>query len=422
MTTYLPQELIRLKREGHELAPEQIVSFIKGLKGQSTSPAQLAAFAMAVFFKGLTLSERVSLTRAMTESGTVLKWDVPGPVLDKHSTGGVGDAVSLVLAPMVAACGGFVPMISGRGLGHTGGTLDKLEAIPGYNAKPDLGTFQKIVREVGCAIIGQTIDLAPADQVFYAVRDVTATVESVDLITASILCKKLAAGLDGLVMDVKMGNGAFMTDHDEAQALADSIVTVSRSCGLSTQALLTKMDQPLASCAGNAVEVAYSIRYLKNIECEPRFHKVTMDLGAKMLVLGNLAQDEAEARVQLKNALSSGKAAEYFEKMVSAMGGPSDILEKMDDLPRAKIIRPVFPDREGHVRSINTRDIGLVVVGLGGGRTQVEQSINPSVGLTHLASLEQKMSRDVPVGIIHAENEASFSKSALQLKKSYLIE
>src|SRR5215208_1553291 len=258
----LPQEIIRRKRDGGALEPELIEAFIEGLTSGRVSEGQAAAFAMAVFFRGLTVDERVALTRAMTRSGAVLFWDLPGPVLDKHSTGGIGDAVSLALAPAVAACGGFVPMISGRGLGHTGGTLDKLDAIPGYRSQPDLDAFRRVVREAGCAIIGQTDDLAPADRRLYAIRDVTATVESLDLITASILSKKLAAGLQGLVMDVKFGSGAFMSDIGNARALAESLVHVAGGAGLPTTALLTDMNQPLASVAGNAIEVAYALDYL----------------------------------------------------------------------------------------------------------------------------------------------------------------
>ncbi|TXN51506.1 thymidine phosphorylase, partial [Methylobacterium sp. WL18] len=272
----LPQETIRAKRDGLVLDPEEIAGFVRGLTDGAVGEGQAAAFAMAVFFRGLALPERVALTRAMAGSGAVLTWDLPGPVLDKHSTGGIGDTVSLALAPMVAACGGYVPMISGRGLGHTGGTLDKLASIPGYDATPGLDIFRRVVGRVGCAIIGQTAELAPADRRLYAIRDVTGTVESLDLITASILSKKLAAGLDGLVMDVKQGSGAFMTGLDEARALAESIVTVAEGAGLRTAALITDMDAPLASAAGNAVEVAYAIDYLTGARREPRFHAVTL--------------------------------------------------------------------------------------------------------------------------------------------------
>jgi thymidine phosphorylase len=300
MASLLPQEIIRTKRDGGELTVEQIERFVTGLVDGSVAEGQAAALAMAVFFNGMTLTERVALTMAMTRSGTVLTWDdLDGPVVDKHSTGGVGDTVSLMLAPAVAACGAFVPMISGRGLGHTGGTLDKMASIPGYRVMPERNEFRRVVREVGCAVIGQTDDLAPADKRLYAIRDVTATVESIPLITASILSKKLAAGLDGLVMDVKWGNGAFMSTHDAAQALADSLVEVAVGAGLPTSALLTDMNQPLASVAGNALEVRYAIDDLTNARIEPRMREVVVSLGAEMLVVAGIAADiDAGRRTQ----------------------------------------------------------------------------------------------------------------------------
>src|SRR5215207_5632724 len=289
---FLPQEIIRRKRHGARLDEAEIEAFIAGLTTGRVSEGQAASFAMAIFFRGLSVQERVALTRAMMLSGEVLAWNLPGPVLDKHSTGGVGDTVSLALAPAIAACGGYVPMISGRGLGHTSGTLDKLDAIPGYRSQPDLDAFRRVVREAGCAIIGQTDDLAPADRRLYAIRDVTATVESLDLITASILSKKLAAGLHGLLMDVKVGSGAFMSNAADARALAESLVLVANGAGLPTSALLTDMNEPLASAAGNAVEVAYIVDYLTGRRREPRFHGVTVALSAEMLLLGRLAADE----------------------------------------------------------------------------------------------------------------------------------
>src|SRR5690554_1801195 len=260
--TFLPQEIIARKRDGHALAPAEIAEFIAGFADGTVSHAQAAAFAMAVYFRDMDEAERVALTLAMRDSGTVLDWSgLPGPVVDKHSTGGVGDNVSLMLAPIVAACGAYVPMISGRGLGHTGGTLDKMDSIPFYVSQPDKALFRKVVGDVGCAIIGQTADLAPADKRFYVIRDVTATVESIPLITASILSKKLAAGLQSLVLDVKAGSGAFMASRKAAAALAQSLVEVANGAGLVTTALITDMDQPLASAAGNAVEVANAVDF-----------------------------------------------------------------------------------------------------------------------------------------------------------------
>ncbi|AWN34524.1 thymidine phosphorylase [Methylobacterium radiodurans] len=413
----LPQETIRRKRDGQTLDEAEIAAFVAGLTDGRVTEGQAAALCMAVFFRGLTLPERVALTRAMTESGTVLAWDLPGPVLDKHSTGGIGDTVSLPLAAMVAACGGYVPMISGRGLGHTGGTLDKLASIPGYDAVPGLARFQAVVRTVGCAIIGQTAELAPADRRLYAIRDVTGTVESLDLITASILSKKLAAGLDGLVMDVKVGSGAFMTGLPEARALGQSIVAVATGAGLRTVALVTDMDAPLASAAGNAVEVAYALDYLAGRRREARFHAVTVALGAEMLVAGGLAADVAEASGRLEAALVSGRAAETFGRMVTALGGPADLLERPEQhLPAAPVVRAVR--RDGPVAGIATREIGLAVIGLGGGRTRPEDGIDPRVGFTDLARPGET---GALLGIVHAADAGAADRAEEALRAAYRL-
>ncbi|MDR3376337.1 MAG: thymidine phosphorylase, partial [Ancalomicrobiaceae bacterium] len=332
----LPQEIIRKKRDGRRLDEAEIRFMVEGLTAGSVTEGQVAAFAMAVYFRGMELTERVALTKAMRDSGTVLHWDLPGPALDKHSSGGVGDNVSLMLAPMVAACGGFVPMISGRGLGHTGGTLDKLDSVPGYRTQPDNALFARVVREVGCAVIGQTADLAPADKRVYAIRDVTGTVESIDLITASILSKKLAAGLDGLVLDVKCGNGAFMASLDDATDLASSLVTVANGAGLMTHALITDMNEPLAPCAGNAIEVANAVAFLTRKARFPRLERITVELAAEMLLIGGLAANREAARAKLVASLDDGRAAEIFARMVAALGGPADFVERSADyLPRA---------------------------------------------------------------------------------------
>ncbi|GJD40987.1 Thymidine phosphorylase [Methylobacterium bullatum] len=415
----LPQELIRAKRDGRVLTDAEITDFISGLTDGRVTEGQAAAFAMAVFFRGLSLPERVALTRAMTHSGTVLDWDLPGPVLDKHSTGGVGDTVSLALAPMVAACGGYVPMISGRGLGHTGGTLDKLASIPGYDATPGLDRFRSVTRSIGCAIIGQTSDLAPADRRLYAIRDVTGTVESLDLITASILSKKLAAGLGGLVMDVKTGSGAFMAGTDEARALAESIVAVANGAGLKTVALITDMDAPLASTAGNALEVAYAVDYLTGRSGEPAFHAVTVALCAEMLLLGGLATDIAEASRKVEDARDSGRAAEIFGRMVSALGGPADFIEKSDRYcPVAPVVRAVRSLTTGVVSQIETREIGLAVIALGGGRTRPQDGIDPAVGLSSLARPGD--AADL-LGIVHARNETQADAAERALRAAYRI-
>ncbi len=419
---FLPQEAIRAKRDGRALGRETIAAFVAGLTDGTVGEGQAAAFAMAVCWRGLSRDECVALTEAMTRSGQVLAWDLPGPVLDKHSTGGVGDAVSLVLAPAIAACGGFVPMISGRGLGHTGGTLDKLDAIPGYRSQPDLATFRRIVREAGCAIIGQTADLAPADQRLYAIRDVTATVESVDLITASILSKKLAAGLDGLVMDVKTGSGAFLAGTEEARALARRIVSVATGARLPAVALLTDMDAPLASAAGNAVEVAYAIAYLIGRSREPRFHEVTVALGAAMLVLGGIAENDDAARRRVELAISSGDAAERFARMAAALGGPADLLEHPDrHLVAAPVIGPILPERAGIVVAVDTRALGLAVVALGGGRVRAADAVDHAVGLTALAGPGAAVGPGQPLALVHARSEAEVEEAARAIRAAYRI-
>ncbi|NNC90322.1 MAG: thymidine phosphorylase, partial [Akkermansiaceae bacterium] len=322
----LPQEIIRRKRDGETLRREEIEFFVAGMTDGRITEGQVAAFAMAVLWRGMDLEERVALTEAMRDSGEVLRWDLGGPVADKHSTGGVGDCVSLVLGPLVAACGVFVPMISGRGLGHTGGTLDKLEAIPGYRTDPEEALFRRVVAEAGVAIIGQTAELAPADRRMYAVRDVTATVESIDLITASILSKKLAAGLECLVMDVKTGNGAFMVELEASRKLAESIVQVANGAGVRTSALVTDMNQPLASSAGNAVEVMECVRLLRGEPGSDRLRAVTLELAAELLDLAGIDNP----RPRLEDALASGAAAERFGRMTAALGGPADFVERAE--------------------------------------------------------------------------------------------
>jgi thymidine phosphorylase len=418
----LPQEIIRRKRDGGTLDAEHIEQFIEGMTAGRVTEGQAASFAMAIFFRGLSVPERVALTRAMMNSGTVLAWDLPGPVLDKHSTGGVGDTVSLALGPAVAACGGYVPMISGRGLGHTGGTLDKFDSIPGYVTQPDLDTFRRVTREVGCAIIGQTADLAPADKRLYAIRDVTATVESIDLITASILSKKLSAGLQGLVMDVKFGSGAFMDNAEDARRLAQSLVLVANGAGLPTSALLTDMNEPLASAAGNAVEMAYAVDYLTGRRREKRFHEVTVELSAEMLLLGKLAANIDEARAKIEHAVASGKAAEVFQRMVSALGGPADFLENPDKhLQAAPVIRPIHAEGSGIVQGIATRDVGVAVVALGGGRTRPQDPIDHAVGLTELAAIGETVDASRPLAIVHARTEDAAEAAARAVRAAYAI-
>ena len=428
----LPQEIIRAKRDGRALTDQEIAFFVAGITDGSISEGQAAAFAMAVFFRGMTRPEVIALTRGMRDSGTVLDWsnaDLPGPALDKHSTGGVGDKVSLMLAPIVAACGGAVPMISGRGLGHSGGTLDKMDAIAGYTTAPDSATFRRVVREVGCAIIGQTSDLAPADRRLYAIRDVTATVESIPLITSSILSKKLAAGLHGLAMDVKFGSGAFMATAEDGRSLAESIVAVADGAGCRTTALLTDMNQVLGRTAGNAVEVREAIAYLAGEGGpggpgghEPRQHEVTMALSAELLVTGGLFADVAAARAACERALSSGEAADRFARMVAALGGPADLVEHADlHLPLPGVTVPVLPSRSGFIVAEDARAIGLAIVGIGGGRMRADQGIDHAVGFTQVAPIGAEVGPDRPLCFVHARAASQADDAATQVRSAITI-
>ena len=370
------------------------------------------------------MDERVILTREMMQSGTVLDWtdlDLPGPILDKHSTGGVGDKVSLMLGPVVAACGGYVPMISGRGLGHTGGTLDKLDSIPGYTTVPDNALFRKVVTDAGCAIIGQTADLAPADKRFYGIRDVTATVESIALITASILSKKLAAGLQGLVMDVKTGSGAFAAKMEMAQELATSIVTVANGAGLPTTALITDMDQVLGRHVGNALEVAETVDYLKG-DLDSRLHDVVMSLAAEMLLLGKIDDTIEAARNRAEKSVSTGAAAEVFAKMVAALGGPTDFMDKAQSyLPTAPVVRPCFAETSGYVTGMDARDVGVAVVGLGGGRRRASDGIDYAVGLSDVCHAGDEVNSEKPLAMIHAASEDAADAAEAELRAAIRV-
>jgi thymidine phosphorylase len=425
---FLPQEIIRKKRDGLVLSGAEITFFVRGIVDDSISEGQIAAFAMAVFFRDMTMDERIALTLAMRDSGAVLDWrglDLPGPVLDKHSTGGVGDVVSLLLGPMIAACGGFVPMISGRGLGHTGGTLDKCDAIPGYCTVPGNDVLRKVVSEVGVAIIGQSAQLAPADKRLYGIRDVTATVESVALITASILSKKLSAGLDALVMDVKVGSGAFMPTFEKSMALANSIVAVGNGAGMRTAALLSDMNESLAPCAGNALEVRCAIDYLLGRGPHPRparLHQVTLALCAEMLVQGGLADSAAAARTKLIAVLDSGQAAERFARMVAALGGPTDLLEHPErHLETAPVVLPVPALRAGYVNGCDCRALGLAVVSLGGGRRRASDRIDFAVGLSDLASLGQQVAIGQSLALVHARTQESALLAVAEIQAAYVI-
>lgn len=419
---WLPQEVIRRKRDGKVLSEADIQRFVSGITDFSISEGQAAAFAMAVLLKGMNVEERIALATAMRDSGRVLSWNLPGPVVDKHSTGGIGDLVSLPLAPLLAACGCYVPMISGRGLGHTGGTLDKLESIPGYDSQPSMARLREVVANIGCAIIGQTNDLAPADRRLYAIRDVTATVESIDLIVASILSKKLAAGLDVLLIDVKVGNGAFMALASDAAALAESIVAVANGAGVRTRALITDMSQPLARSAGNALEVEEAIALLRGEVRSQRLWDVTLALAEQTLLCAGLASSAELAREQVLAAWQSGAALQRFAQMVKALGGPEDLIERPDNyLPAAPLVVPVPAPQTGIVQHIDTRAIGLAVVALGGGRRAPQDSIDPAVGLSELALPGEAVGPQRSLALVHARDQAQAEHAVAAVQDAYAI-
>lgn len=410
-------DVIRKKRDGGELSDAEIQFFVDGLADNSLPAEQVSSLAMAIFLNSMTFPEAAKLTLAMASSGTVLDWSsegFDGPVVDKHSTGGVGDKVSFLLAPIAAACGCYVPMISGRGLGHTGGTTDKAESIPGYNATPDFEVFRKTVKQIGCAIIGQTADLAPADRRFYSIRDVTGTVESVPLITASILSKKIAAGLQGLVMDVKVGNGAFMDTEERARELAGSIIGTAAKAGLKTHAVITDMNEVLGTTAGNALEIEESILYLRDERRDPRLDEVTLSLCAEMLVVGGLETDREKARSRCDAAVSSGRAAEKFARMVHALGGPADIVDDYSGhLAKAPVVRAVRA--EGFLTSVDTRAIGNAIIELGGGRRKVGEALDLSVGFSNIAPVGTALDGDTPLAVVHAASDSAADKAEQNL-------
>ncbi len=416
------QSVIGALREGREPTAKDLAWFARGLASGEVSDAQAGAFAMAVCLRGLTEGTRVALTRAMTASGKVLEWDVQGPVLDKHSTGGVGDCVSLILAPALAACGAYVPMISGRGLGHTGGTLDKLEAIPGFRTGLNEAALRTQLAGVGCAIVAASAEIAPADRRLYAIRDVTGTVNSIDLITASILSKKLAAGLEALVLDVKCGSGAFMATLAEAEVLARALVSAAQGAGCMTAALITDMSQPLATAAGNALEVIEVMETLTGTSVNAALWDVATALGGEALALGGLAADAKDGAGRIAEALENGQAAETFGRMVAAQGGPADFIERWPDrLPAAPVMREVPAPRTGFVATIDASALGRAVVRLGGGRLREGDRVNPAVGLSDLAAIGEDVSTDLPLAMVHAATEAEADAAVAVVQAAYRI-
>ncbi|RJE88174.1 thymidine phosphorylase [Paracoccus onubensis] len=408
-----PRSVIAALRDGRGLDGSGAALIAQGLADGSVTDAQAGAFAMAVLTRGAGEKGRVALTRAMRDSGHVMSWELPGPIVDKHSTGGIGDTVSLILAPLLAASGVFVPMISGRGLGHTGGTLDKLEAIPGYICDQSEEQFRRIVANCGCAIVAATTDFAPADRRLYAIRDESGTVESIDLITASILSKKLAAGLDALVLDVKAGSGAFMPRPEASERLARALVQTANGAGCRTSALITDMDQPLAYSAGNALEVAEAIRVLRGEKGALR--DLSLALSAECL---RLSGQDAN---RLEQVLDSGAAAEAFGRMIAAQGGPADLLDRSDAyLVAAPVIRPVMA-HAGAVSAIDVTALGHAVVALGGGRVRADERIDHRVGLSALAKLGDAVGPDAPIAMVHAADDTAADIAIAAVQASYRI-
>ena len=413
--------IIATIRDGGTPGADALRWFAQGLADRSVSDAQAGAFAMAVLLRGLSDAGRTALTEAMRDSGRVLRWDMDAPVIDKHSTGGVGDCVSLVLAPALAACGAYVPMISGRGLGHTGGTLDKLEAIPGYTTALDEARFRAVVAEAGAAIVSASAHMAPADRRLYAIRDVTATVESLDLITASILSKKLAAGLEALVLDVKTGSGAFMKTEDDARALARALVDTANAAGCRTSALITDMSQPLVPALGNALEVAEVMRVLAD-GAQNDLLALSVALGGEVLALAGLAETATAGEARIAEAIASGAAAERFGRMVYAQGGPRGFVEDWRRfLPEAVVIREVPAPSSGTVSAIDGEALGLAVVALGGGRQVESDVVDPAVGLTDVVRLGARVDKGQPLARVHARREGQADAAAAAVTRAITL-
>lgn len=408
---YFPQQVIARKRDGHALSGDEIAAFVRGATDGSWEDYQLSALLMAIFLRGMTTDETAAYTEAMMRSGVVADLaGVRGPKIDKHSTGGVGDKVSLHLAPMVAVCGVSVPMISGRGLGHTGGTLDKLEAIPGFRVGLSFAEYRAQLEKVGVALIGQTEELAPADKRLYALRDVTGTVESVPLICASILSKKLAEGIDALVLDVKFGSGAFMKDKARARELATMLVTVAERLGKPTRALLTAMEQPLGRAVGNAVEVAECLACLRG-EGPDDLMEVTFALGEQMLLLGGVAENAEDARTRLAKGISSGAALAKFREIVAAQGGDVTVVDDPGRLPAARLRAEVTSTRRGFVTEVNALDVAIAALRLGAGRTRVDDKVDPAVGVSRLVKIGERVEQGDVLAVIHANDETSLAEA-----------
>ena len=419
----IAKDLISKKRNNKNLSKKEIKWLVEGITNYSLTDSQVSALAMVIYFNGLSLKERKNFTQSMIDSGSKIKFDLNKPIIDKHSTGGIGDNVSLILAPLLAACGCYVPMISGRSLGHTGGTLDKFDSIPGYNTSASIDKFKAVVYDVGCAIIGQTKDIAPADKRLYEIRDSTGTIESIDLIVSSILSKKLSINLDSLILDIKCGNGAFMTNKKKSFFLANALKKMGNFMGCNTEAIITDMSQPLCSSVGNSVEIKASIRFLKNEYENKRLKSVIYTLGIKSLLMTNIAENELEAKNKIKKTLESGLAAEKFEKMVFCLGGSKNILKNYNkEISSAKIIEDVFLPQEGFIKNIKCKDIGLALIELGGGRKKEEDKLDYSVGIDEIKTVGTFVEKNLPICRIHASSKDKLIIAKKLIKKAFLIQ
>ena len=420
-----PQDVIRKKRDGLSLSREEIDFFIEGVTNGRIADYQISALLMAIYLNGMNEAEQQALTEAMLNSGNILDFsDIPKPKADKHSTGGVGDKTSIIIAPMVAACGVCVPMISGRGLGHTGGTLDKLESIPGYRVNLSATEFKQVLDKVGYAMAGQTAELAPADKRMYALRDATATVEAIPLIVASIISKKGAAGLDAMIIDVKVGNGAFMREEARAKELAHALVSTGNSCGIKTRALLTDMNQPLGGAVGNSLEIEECIKILRgeaNEAAQPVL-ELSLELCAHMLMLANVDKEIEAARQRLKEVLQSGKALECLRGNIAAQGGDPRVCDAPGDfLPLVSETVKVESPRSGFIIKVDTTEIGHAIAAIGGGRVRIEDTVDPTVGFTSELKLGNEVRAGEAIGTVYCADNAAASEAARRIQAAYEI-
>ena len=420
-----PQDVIRKKRDGLSLSREEIEFFIGGLTSGLIADYQVSALLMAIYLNGMDQQEQQALTEAMLNSGNILDFsDIPKPKADKHSTGGVGDKTSIIIAPLVAACGVCVPMISGRGLGHTGGTLDKLESIPGYRVNLSATEFKQVLDQVGYAMAGQTAEIAPADKRMYALRDATATVEAIPLIVASIISKKGAAGLDAMIIDVKVGNGAFMREEARAKDLAHALVSTGNSCGIKTRALLTDMNQPLGGAVGNSLEVQECIEILRgeaNEAARPVLD-LSLELCAHMLVLANVDQTLDAAHKRLRQVLHSGKALECLRRNIEAQGGEPRVCDDPKSfLPLVSETVKVESPRSGFITRVDTTEIGHAIAAIGGGRVRIEDTVDPTVGFVSELKLGDRVSAGETIGIVYGADSSAAQEAAQRIQAAYEI-